>query len=109
MRVMTGWRLVLALLIAVSTALLFTTGARMRILEGADDEVCSVGREHSKRDGSTRRAAIDSVFRAGGEAAIDLRHAPAGERSEPVRRLGDDPGAIDTRARSPPAIAAGAW
>lgn len=53
----------LALLIAVSTALLFTTGARMRILEGADDEVCSVGqhdvpvvsRQQESPDHSARR------------------------------------------------------
>ena len=43
MRVVTGWRLALALLIAVSTALLFATGSRMRILEGASEEVCSFG------------------------------------------------------------------
>lgn len=70
MRLLTGWRLALALLIAVSTALLFATGARMRILEGASEEVCSVGqhdvpvvsRQQDSFDRSARRDETNPVL-----------------------------------------------
>jgi hypothetical protein len=66
----TGWRLTLALLIAVGTALLFSAGLRMpQMREGAGDEVCSAGqhdvpmlsRQQESPKNSARRNETDPV------------------------------------------------
>ncbi|WAS90553.1 hypothetical protein [Nannocystis punicea] len=102
----------MALLIAVSTALLFAAGARMRILEGASEEVCSVGehdvpvvsRQQESLDRSARRNETDPVLPPrSADYAIDMSGAFSAWPLPPPSPQPRMWGRATHQARGPPA------